>query len=83
MRIINYKKIHSKILKVGDLISFEDGTIALLLKRDKMVLIKYSFGGDWFDVSKSGYEKDMNQGKYKILARKEDWNIVINPDDTY
>ncbi len=83
MRILNYKRIYNESIQVGDLIRFEDETIAMVLKKNRMVLLKYSFGGDWFDLSRHGYEKDMNKGKYKIIARREDWDIVIRTDDTY
>lgn len=62
----------------GDLIKFDDGAIGLVLHYDKIVLLKYSCDDDWFKLETgSGYINDIKEGKYKIIAKANKWEINI------
>ena len=74
---INYKDgKYKEVAEAGDLIKFDDEGIGLVLIDEEIALLKFDSGIDWFklaDVLKEEFE----EGKYKIIAKAEDWEINI------
>ncbi|MHA1233650.1 MAG: hypothetical protein ACTSQL_01035 [Promethearchaeota archaeon] len=75
MEIIN--KQEKAQAEVGDLIKFNDGVTGLVLQNNEIILLKHSGGNNWFILPKNDYKQNFKEGKYTIIAKAKNWNIVI------
>ncbi len=73
---INLKEIEpNQVAQKGDLIKFNDsGIIGITLQNNEIALLKHGGGLDFMMLA-VGYKDDFEQGKYKIIARANEWEI--------
>ncbi len=58
----------------GDIIKFNSGVVGLVLRDEKVVLLKFGDKIDWFELATT-YKNDFQEGKYTILAKANEWKI--------
>lgn len=51
----------------GTIIKFDDGATGLVIEDNRIVLLKFSGGSDWYILA-SDHQKDYEKGEYKVMG---------------
>lgn len=74
MKIELEEKDMSKV-EGGDIVKFNDDVIAIVTDSNKVFLLKFPSERDWFDLEGGAYNDKLKEGKFKVLAKADEWKI--------